>query len=132
MKLHRPTACDFKVYKDYKIGLKFAFPVCRINLRIQHLTCPFINHHVTIHHNIFLKSLPCKFPLCIFHQPLIIYFLINDLLLLKLLETRQTDGGIQTKNNRLVHCDGVFDGFFKLFLCFHTISAWYIQLFCKF
>ena len=71
MKLLRLTTCDFMVYKDYKIGLKFIFPVCRINLRIQDITCPLINHFITIHHDIFfLKSFPCEFSHCIFHRPL--------------------------------------------------------------
>ena len=61
------------------------FPVCRINLRIQHLTCPLIDHLVTIHHYISLKSLPCKFPHRISHQLLIIYMRINGLLLSKFL-----------------------------------------------
>ena len=39
--------------KAIKINLKFIFPVCRINFRIQHLICPFIDHCVTIHYNIF-------------------------------------------------------------------------------
>ena len=124
---------------------------------IQHLTCRFIDHRVTIYHNIFLsiivspsitiffyrsvspsitiffcKSLPCEFSHCIFHQLLIMYFLINDLLLSKFIQARCTRGGIWTKNNLLVLCDGVFDGFFKLFLCFHSVLTRYIQLFCKF
>ena len=35
---------------------------------------------------------------------------------------------ISTKNNLLVLCDIVFDGFFKLFFCFHAVSTGYIQL----
>ena len=69
------------VYKDYKIDLKFVFPICEINLLIQHLTCSFINHRVTIHHGILLKSLPCELLHRIFRQLLIIYCLINGLLL---------------------------------------------------
>ena len=42
----------------------------------------------------FLKSLPCEFPHCIIHQPLIIYFLIDDLLLSKFIQARHTGGGI--------------------------------------
>ena len=53
MKLLCPKACDFMVYKDYKNRLNFVFPVCGINFRIEHLTCSFMNHRVTIHHNIF-------------------------------------------------------------------------------
>ena len=112
--------------------LKFVFPVRGIDIKIQHLTSYHINHCVTIHHNISLKSLPWEFAYRIFHQLLIIHFLINDLLLSKLLQTRHTGRGIWTKNNLFILCDSVFDGFFKLFLCFHTISKWYIQLFCKF
>ena len=69
--------------KTIEIGLKFTLPICGINFRIQHLTCSFINHRVTIHHNIFLKSLACEFSHYIFHQPLIIHMLINNLLLSK-------------------------------------------------
>ena len=39
--------------KTIKIGLKLILAVCRINFRIKDLTCSFINHRVTIHHNIF-------------------------------------------------------------------------------
>ena len=49
------------------------------------------------------------------------YLLIDDLLLWKFIQARHASGGIWTKNNLLVPCDGVFDGFFKLFLCFHTV-----------
>ena len=48
MNLLHPTACDFMVHKHYKNRfLRFIFPVCRINFRIQHLTCPLISlyHH---------------------------------------------------------------------------------------
>ena len=120
--------CDFMIYKDYKIGLKFVFPICRINLRIQHITCSFINHRITIHHEIFLKSFLCEFYRCIFLQSLIIYFLINGLLLSKFIQTCNTDGGIRAKNNLLIPLDGVFDSFFKFFLCFHTISTRYTFL----
>ena len=115
--LHLPT-CDFMVYEDYKISLKFVFPIHGINFRTQHLACSPIYHRFTTHHNILLKSLPCEFPYRITHQLLIIYFLINDLLLSKFIQVRLTDGGMRTKNNLLVPCDGVFDGFFKLFLFF--------------
>ena len=130
MNLPHPTACD--VHKDYRISLKFAFPVCRINFRTQHHTRSLINHRVTIHHNIFLKSLPCEFPYRIIQQPLIIHMLINGLLLLKFIQTRHAGGGIRTKNNLFIPFDGVFGSFFKLFPCLHTISMRYIQLFCKF
>ena len=130
MKLLRLTACDFMVYKDYKISLKFFFPVCRINF-IQHLACSLINHRVIIPHNIFLKSLRCEYPQCIIHQSLIIHSLINDLLPPKLTQARHAGGSIRTKNNLLIPFDGVFDSFFKLFPCFHTISTGYIQIFCK-
>ena len=67
----------------------------------------------------FSKSLPCKFSHCVFYQLLIIYFLINGLLLSKFIQTLHTGGGIGTKNNLLILCDGFFYGFFKVFLCFH-------------
>ena len=60
MKLLHLT-CDFMVYKDYKIGLRFIFPICRIDIRIQHLTSSLISRHVTIHQNISLKSLHASF-----------------------------------------------------------------------
>ena len=87
MKLVRPMTCDFMVYKDYKNQpLKLVFPTCGINFRIQHLTCPLLNHRTTIHHNISLKSLPREFPHRILHQILIIHFLVNDLLLSKFIQ----------------------------------------------
>ena len=61
MNLPHPTVCNFMVYKDYKSDLKFIFPICGIDFRIQQLTCSFINHCITIHHNIFMKSIPCEF-----------------------------------------------------------------------
>ena len=132
MKTCCPAAFDLMVYKDYKIDLKLVFPICRINLRIHHLTCSFINHRVTIHHNIFLKSLPRQLPHRIFHQLLIIHMLINGLLLSKFGQASHTGGGIRTKNNLLIPCDCVFDDFFNLFFCFHTVLTENIQLFCKF
>ena len=132
MKLLRLATCDVIVYKDYKIGLKFIFPVCGINLRIHYITCSLINHRVAIHHNIFLKSIPCEFSHYIFQQPLIIHFLVNNLLLSKFIQTRNTRGCFRTKNNLFVPCDGIFDCFLKLFPCFHAVSMGYVQLFCKF
>ena len=105
--------------RTIKIGLKFIFTVCRINFRVHRLACPFIDHRVTIY---------CR----ALHQFLIMHMLINGLLLSKFIYSRHTDRGMWTKNNLFVPCDGIFDCFFKLFLCFHRISAWYIQYFCKF
>ena len=114
------TTCDFKVYIGYKNQLK----ICLSSMwhQLQDPT-PHLSSYdlcVTIHQNIFLKSLPCEFPHRIFHQSLIICFLINDLLLSKFIQTCHTGRCIWTKNNLFVSCDGLFDGFFKLFLCFHT------------
>ena len=128
MNLHYHTVCNFMVYKGYKMALKFIFPICRINLRIQHLSYPIINHRITIHH----KSFSCEFSYRIIHQPLIMHMLINDLLLSKFIQTCHIDGGIRTKNNLLSPFDGVFDSFSKFFHCFHTVSTRYIQLFFKF
>ena len=132
MNVHHHTVCNFMVYKGHKIALKFIFLICRINLRIQHLSCPLINHRITIHHNIFLKFFSCEFSYRIIHQPLIMYMLINDLLLSKFIQTCHIDGGIRTKNNLLIPFDGVFDSLSEFFHCFHTVSMRYIQLFCKF
>ena len=132
MNLLHLTVCDFIVYKEYKIGLKFVFPICRINFRIQHLACSLINHRIiSIDYNIFLRFLLCEFSYCIVHQLLIIHMLINDLLLSKFIQICHTDGGIWTKNNLLIQFDGVFDSFFKLFPRFHTVSTRYVQFFCK-
>ena len=62
---------------------------------------------------------------------MIIHTLINDLLLSKFIQACHTDGCIPTKNNFLVSFDGVFDSFFKLFLCFHETSCSYIISFCN-
>ena len=85
-------AYNFIVYKDYKTSLKFVFPICSINFKAQRLSCSLINHHIIIHHNIFLKSLPCEFPNRIIDQSLIIHMLINDLLFSKLIQTCHTSG----------------------------------------
>ena len=132
MKLLCLTACDFIVHKGHKIVVKFVLPTCGINFKIQRLTCFPINYCITIHHNIFLKSLLSKFPHHIIHQRLIKHFFIDVLLLLKFIQARLTDGAIRAKNNLVVLFDCVFDGFFKLFLCFHAVSTGYIQPFCKF
>ena len=125
MKLLLSTAYDFIVCKDYKNRSK-TYPFSMSNqLRIQHLTCSLVNH-------IFLKSLPCEFSHRIFHKLLIIHLLVNYLLLSKFILACHLDGGIWTKNNLLIHCDGVFDSLFKLCFCFHTVSTGYIQHFCKF
>ena len=131
MKLLHLTTCDFMVCKDYKSTLKIFFPIHQVNLRIQQLTCSPIYHHVTIHHDIILKLVPSKFPSRVIPQLLIIHFFVDDLLPSKFIQTRLTDGVIWEKNNLFGLCDGAFDGFFKLFLCFHTVSMGYIQLFCK-
>ena len=39
---------DNETKKTIKIDLKFVFPVCGMSFRIQHLTCPLVNHYVTI------------------------------------------------------------------------------------
>ena len=102
MNLPHHTAYDFMVYKDYKINLKLVFPICGINFRTQHLTCPLINHRITIYHSSYHKSLPYEFSCCIIHQPLIIRMLINDLRLSKFIQARHACRGIGTKNNLLI------------------------------
>ena len=74
---------------------------------------------------VFLKPLPSEFPCRIIHQLFIIHFLINDLLSSKFIHACHTDRGTWTKNNLLVPCDSVLDGFFKLFLCFHSFDRVY-------
>ena len=44
-----------------KIGRKLTFPICRISLKTQHLTCPLINHCVTFHHDIFWSPFHASF-----------------------------------------------------------------------
>ena len=99
MNLFRLTACNFMGHKDYKIGLKFVFSICGINFRIQIIAYSLVSHPVTIHQNIFLKTLRCEFPYRIFHQLLIIYFLMNELLLSKFIQACQAGGRIGTKKN---------------------------------
>ena len=60
--------------RQWNQPLKFVFPIRGIKFRIQHLTCSPIYHRATIHHDVFLKSLPSEFLHHIFHQPLIIFF----------------------------------------------------------
>ena len=131
MNLPHHTAYDFIVFIDYKISLKFVFPICRINFRIQHLTCPIINHRTTFHHNAFLKCVLCEF-LIVSAISLWSYTCWSMICCLQSSSRHiHTGGCIWTKNNLLIPFDGVFDSFFKLFPCFHTISTGYIQLFCK-
>ena len=40
-------------------------------------------------------------------------------------------GVSEPKKNLLIPFNDVFDSFFKFFLCFHTVSTWYFQFFCK-
>ena len=94
MNLPHHTKHDFIVFINHKISLKLVFPKFGINFRIQHHACTLIYHCVTIDLDIFLKSFPCEFPYRIFHQPLIIHVLINDLLLSMFIQARHTDGGI--------------------------------------
>ena len=70
MKPLHPTACDFMVYKDYKIGLKFVLPTNIINFRI---TCSPVYYHITIYCYIFLEFIPSQFPYYIINKLLIIY-----------------------------------------------------------
>ena len=99
MKLLRPMACDFMVYKDYKINL-----ICLSSMwnQLQDPTPPLLCYQssFTIHHNISLKSHICKFSHCIFHPPLIIHFFVNDLLLSKLIQIRQAG----YLNQKWSHC----------------------------
>ena len=123
MNLPHHTAYDFIVYKDHKINLKFVFPIHGINFRIQQVACSLINHRITIHYDIFLKSLPCEFPYCIIYRPLIIHMLINDLLL-SFIQARHTGRDIRTKNNLLIPFDGVFDSFFR----FDEVYSTFVQV----
>ena len=45
MKVLHPTAYNFMVYKDYKIDVKFLFPMSIINNRIYDLSNSYINKH---------------------------------------------------------------------------------------
>ena len=115
----------------FKMDLKLVFPVNKINFRTKHFTCSLIKHRITNPHNIFLKFLSCKFLYRIIHQPSIIHMLINDLLLSKFIQTDHPGSVMQTKNNVLLPFNGVFDSFFKLFLCFDTVLTRYIQVFLQ-
>ena len=132
MKLLHPMTCNFMVYKDYKNQLK----ICISSMwnQLQDPTPHLSSYRSSCHHSsqYFLEVPPMRVsssyhPLTLDHT-----FLTNDLLLSKFIQVCHTGGGMRAKSNLLVLCDDVLDGFFKLFLCFHTISMWYIQLFCKF
>ena len=73
--------------KTIKINLKFISPICRFSIRILIiiLSCSLIDYFVTIHHDIFLNSIPFEFSHGILHQLLIIYFLVNGVLYSKLI-----------------------------------------------
>ena len=134
MKLFRLTVCDFMVYKykDYKINLKSALPKHGINFRspTPHLFSDQSSCHQPSQ---YLFEVPPKRVSPPYHPSTFDHTLfIDGLLLSKFIQARHTDGGIWAKNNLLVLFDGVFDGFFKLFFCFHAVSMGHIQLFCKF
>ena len=132
MNLLHPTACNFMVYKDYKINSQ--------NLYFQYVestsgsnTSPVLLSIIVSPSITIFFEVPPKRVLSLYHPLTFDHILfINGLLLSKFIQARHTGGGIWTKNNLLVLCDGVFDGFFKLFFCFHAVSTGYIQLFCKF
>ena len=131
MKLPCLTACDFMVLKDYKIGLKFVFVTSIINVRIQHLTCSPIHHHITIHHDIFLKLVPSQVSLS-YHPSTFDHTLFHQCSAsFKVHPSTPYRRGSLGQNNLFVLCDGVFDSFFKLFLCFHAVLKGYIQRSCK-
>ena len=92
MKLLHLTACDFMVYKGYKIGLKLVPPIGQINFRVQNLTCSPVYRRVTIHHDILLKPFPSEFPYHIIHQLLVVNFLIDDLLFPMFIQARHASG----------------------------------------
>ena len=78
------------VHKDYKNQFK----ICLSSMwnQLQDPTPHLSSYQSSCHHpsRYFLKSFPCEFCHRIFHQPLIIYFLISDLLLLKFTKARHT------------------------------------------
>ena len=111
--------------KIIKSTFKIFLPICEINFRVQHLSYSLIYHRVTIHHDIFLKPVLSEFPHRIIHQSLV-HFFIPNLLFSKFIKAGHADEGIWAKNNLLVLCDVVFDGFFTLFICFHSVSMGYI------
>ena len=56
------------------------------------------------------------------------YTFFSMMLLPNFIQALHTDRTIYTKNNLLVHCDDIFDGFFKLFFRYHTVWMGYILL----
>ena len=54
MKHPRSVACDFIVYKDYNIDLKFILVTCIVNTWTQDLACFLAYQHVTIHYCVIL------------------------------------------------------------------------------
>ena len=131
---------DFMVCKDYKISpynLSFLY----VESTSASNTSPSASNTSPLNTSYqsschcpspyFFEGLPSKLPPRIIHQFLIIHVSINDLMLSKFIQARYTSGTICTKNNILIPCDGIFDGFLKLFPSFHAVSTGHIQLFSK-
>ena len=116
MKFLHLTECDFMVYKAIKSTLKIYFANMWNQLQDP---APHLFSFLPLSHH----PLTSTFDHTLFYQWLADFDII---------QARHTNGSIWAKNNLFVPCDGVADGFVKLFLCFHTVSTEYIQLFCKF
>ena len=56
-------ACDFKVYKDYKIELKFPFPICKVNNGTNCQRSTTVYHHLVIHYYIIPSQLLYCYPI---------------------------------------------------------------------
>ena len=126
MKLLRLTTCDFMVYKDYEIGLKFVFRICGINFRTQHLTCSLINYPSRY----FFEVTPMRVSTPYHPSAFDHIFFDRWSAAFKVHPGTPYRWGTWTKNF-FEPCDIVFDGFFKLFLCLHTFLTGYIQLFLQ-
>ena len=132
MNLLHPTVCDFMVHKDYKNRPKI-YLSSMLN-QLQDST-PHLSSYQSLYHHpsLYFFEVP---PMRV--SSLYLPSAFDHILFGQWLAVSEVHPGmpysrdIWTKNNLLIHCDSVFDGLFKLFFCFHAVSTWYIQLFCKF
>ena len=128
MKQLRLTACEFMVYKDYEIDLKCFFPTSSINFKIQNFTCFYVYQHIIINYYIFWSSCQAIFLNVLSLSFLSYTFSFITCCLFKFIQAFYTNRAIYTRDNLFTLNNGVVNGFFKLLLCFHTVSAGYIQL----
>ena len=112
------TTCDFMVYKDYKIDIRFPFITRIINVRTLDFACAFVCHHSpsTIHYFV----IPCQLPYCILQE--LFHYAISYQLLAAFEVQFCTDRSIYTKDDLFILDNVVFDDFLKFFYRYKILT----------